>query len=284
MDEIISRRSKKFKLPDKKSVYYEKLKALENLNIGNQVCMRNGKPMRERFYICPKLTKKALPSVTTVMGKQPVDDGLKDWKMQVGEQNARKIFRNSGVVGGIVHEKIEEALINKPVILSGQGIKKQLQFLKPFDVDRMYLIHGLFMGMQRFFDHINQIFAIESKLIDDDLGIGGRCDVIAEYKGVVSVIDWKTKRSKRKKEWIGKEICQAHTYGHMFEKLTGIKTSQVVILCSNYDMTTDEFIDTNRVDNIRLMQEYVEVARKSHPHLFEQSFTNKGLIIDKEKI
>ena len=56
-----------------------------------------------------------------------------------------------------------------------------------------------------------------------------RDDMIAEYDGVVSVIDFKTSNSEKKEEWIENYFIQGTAYAKMFTERTGIPCSQLVI-------------------------------------------------------
>ena len=53
--------------------------------------------------------------------------------------------------------------------------------------------------------------------------------MIAEYDGVVSVIDFKTSNSEKKEEWIENYFIQGTAYAKMFTERTGIPCSQLVI-------------------------------------------------------
>jgi genome maintenance exonuclease 1 len=55
-------------------------------------------------------------------------------------------------------------------------------------------------------------------------------DCIAEYKGVLSVIDFKTSVRLKKKENIGGYFMQGAAYATMFNEMTNLNIEQVVIL------------------------------------------------------
>ena len=74
------------------------------------------------------------------------------------------------------------------------------------------------------------------------LETAGTCDCIAEYKGELSIIDFKTSRKKKKDEWITDYYLQGTAYALMFEEMTGIKINQVVILISGEDGSVGEYI------------------------------------------
>ena len=61
-------------------------------------------------------------------------------------------------------------------------------------------------------------------------GVAGRTDLIAEFDGVLSVIDYKTSNRIKKKEWCESYFAQGAFYGVAYEELTKIPVSQVVII------------------------------------------------------
>ena len=60
--------------------------------------------------------------------------------------------------------------------------------------------------------------------------MAGRCDCIAEFDGVPSIIDFKTSRWPKKKEKITNYFAQASAYAIMFEERTGMAIPNTVIL------------------------------------------------------
>ena len=72
--------------------------------------------------------------------------------------------------------------------------------------------------------------------------VAGRVDCIAKYKGVLSIIDFKTSTKERSDAWNENYYIQGSAYAEMFTELTGIDVSQVVILVVTEDGTVQEFI------------------------------------------
>ena len=63
--------------------------------------------------------------------------------------------------------------------------------------------------------------------------LAGTSDCIATYDGELSIIDYKTKRSNQREEWMTDHFIQGTAYAQMFKELTGIQVKQVVILVSS---------------------------------------------------
>ncbi len=72
--------------------------------------------------------------------------------------------------------------------------------------------------------------------------LAGTSDCIANYDGELSIIDYKTKRSNQKEEWMTDHFIQGTAYSEMFKELTGIEIKQVVILVSSEKNSRMEFV------------------------------------------
>jgi genome maintenance exonuclease 1 len=62
------------------------------------------------------------------------------------------------------------------------------------------------------------------------LGVAGRVDCIAEWDGKLSVIDFKTSRKLKKKEYISNYFQQCAAYAVMWEERTGIPINKIVVV------------------------------------------------------
>ena len=91
-------------------------------------------------------------------------------------------------------------------------------------------------------ENISDIYAQECGLYSDKYRVGGRVDCIAKYKGILSIIDFKTSTKERSDAWNENYYIQGSAYAEMFSELTGIDISQVVILVVTEDGTVQEFI------------------------------------------
>jgi len=60
--------------------------------------------------------------------------------------------------------------------------------------------------------------------------MAGRVDVIAEFDGVLSVIDFKTSSKTKKREYVLDYFAQCTAYSMMYEELTGVPINQLVII------------------------------------------------------
>lgn len=167
----------------------------------------------QRFYITPSGAK--LPSVTTVLGhfKQKA---MIEWRNRVGHEEANKISYRASNRGTRFHNMMESYLRNEDHFLDGV----------------MPDMKQAFLDMRDTLDLIDNIRYIESPLYSEKLGVAGRTDVIAEFAGVPSIIDFKTSTREKKEEWIDNYLEQCTAYALMYEELVREPINQIVILIS----------------------------------------------------
>ena len=104
---------------------------------------------------------------------------------------------------------------------------------------------------------INSIYTLEGSLYSKQLGIAGTVDCIAEYDGELSIIDFKTSKKPKPRDWIEHYFVQAMAYGCMFYELTGISVKKLVIImaCENGECIVYEEYDKTKY--IKLLTEYI---------------------------
>lgn len=109
---------------------------------------------------------------------------------------------------------------------------------------------------------IDNIHFLEVALFSDQMETAGTCDCIAEYDGVLSIIDFKTSRKKKQKAWIQDYFLQATAYALMYKEMSGIEIKQGVILITGEDGSLDEQI-INIDDYTQPLKEKLEVYTNS---------------------
>jgi len=179
---------------------------------------------RKRFYVTPE--GGIYPSITTVLSVRS-KEGLAEWRKRVGEDVANYISRTAASRGTKVHQMCEDFLNNVEVTQDA----------------REFLPYCLFSQLKPVLTtNINNIYAQECGLWSDKYRVAGRVDCIAEYKGVPSIIDFKTSRSERNDDYNESYYIQASAYAEMFEERTGTPIEQIVILVVTEDGQVQEFI------------------------------------------
>ena len=179
----------------------------------------------KRFYVTPEGNK--YPSITTVLSDRN-KEGIVKWRESVGNDLANQVMRQAASRGTAVHTLIENYLNNEE--LSKQDV----------------LPVALFVTMKSELDNINNIRIQEGGLYSDKLGVAGRVDCIAEYKGKISVIDFKTSTKEKKEEWVENYFIQGSAYCEMYEERFLQPIEQVVILIVTEDGAVQTFIKDKR--------------------------------------
>ena len=177
------------------------------------------------------------PSVTTILShkSKPFIDA---WKKRIGEKEANRISSRAAKRGTSMHKLVEYHLLNE-TNLHEEGV----QSLDMLDKE-MYM-----NNMKPLLSDIDNIRALEATMYSDHLRLGGQADCIAEYKGRLSVIDFKTSNKKKTRSQCYNYFMQCSAYAIMFEERTGIPVDQSVILMTQQDdgpavftATRDEFV------------------------------------------
>ena len=88
----------------------------------------------------------------------------------------------------------------------------------------------IFTSLIPHLDKIDNIHALESPLYSHHLKVAGTVDCIAEYKGKLRIIDFKTSSKLKNRDWIHGYFMQTAAYAVMFEELTGIPVGRMLIL------------------------------------------------------
>ena len=165
-----------------------------------------------RKYETPDGSK--YPSMTTVLshlGK----DGLEAWRARVGDKEANKVGKQAANRGTTVHN-LMEAYINGEEISTRGMMPHHLKSLK---------------SMSKILDeNLEEVWAQEAALYSHHLGVAGRVDLVGVWKGVPAIIDFKTSRKVKKKEWIDSYFMQTAGYAICFEERTGLPIPNLVIL------------------------------------------------------
>ena len=154
----------------------------------------------------------SFPSVTTVLSILNEEE-IAAWRKRVGEEEANKISHKASSRGTSVHSIIEDYLNGKDTSEYLPHIKQSLENVRPILDEK-----------------IGSIYGIEVPLYSEYLGLAGRCDAVAEFDGVPSILDWKTSRYPKKKEKISHYFCQMAAYAIMFEERSGMPITNLVVV------------------------------------------------------
>ena len=172
----------------------------------------------------PKAVKAK--ETTTTLGVWKCRSCMKEWDMvpvikgkptcpncnaviDIGEEEANKITRKATSRGTDLHTLVEDYLHNR-----------NLSDVQPIS-------EHLFKIAKPALNRINNIYALEGSLYSQYLGVAGTVDCIAEFDGELSIIDFKTSKQPKPREWIDGYFVQCCAYACMLHELTGLSVKKL---------------------------------------------------------
>ena len=141
---------------------------------------------------------------------------LLEWKAKVGEDEAQRISVQAARRGTAIHNIAERYVLNEEQYYSPKEMPINIESFKP---------------IKKVLDEkVDNILGVELPLWSKALGVAGRTDLVAEYNGKTSIIDFKTSKRPKKAEWIENYFLQSTIYSMMFERMYSIAVPQIVII------------------------------------------------------
>ena len=200
-------------------------------------------PDGKRYYTTPDGVR--LPSVTTVIGAKKKEAIMK-WRQRVGEAEANRVSRKATSRGTNMHTICEDYLNNRIDYNSG-AMPDALE---------------MFKSIKPYLNKINNIHYQEQALWSVAIGMAGRVDCIAEYDGVLSVIDFKTSKKIKTKNDIQDYFAQCVAYACMYEELVGIGIDQIVIIMAVENEQPLVFIEKT-ADHLNTLLDYIKFYKEN---------------------
>jgi hypothetical protein len=196
-----------------------------------------------RYYTSPK--GKRLPSVTTVVGAMK-KQSIMEWRNRVGEEEANRVSKLATGRGNRVHDLAERYLKNE-----------KIDWMREMP-DAVEMFRTLIPHIHR----INNIHYIEQALWSESIGLAGRVDLIAEWDGVLSVIDFKTSKRIKQREDIQDYFAQCTAYSGMYEEQVGVPIEQLVIVMAVEHEEPLIFVEKTE-DHINTLIEHISFYRNN---------------------
>ena len=197
-----------------------------------------------RVYTTPEGNKYS--SVTTVLGELIKAD-IQTWREAIGEKEANKITGKASRRGTRLHSICESYIKNEDGYLEGQ----------------LPDVLAMFQSIEPILKRINNIHGVELGLYSDHLKLAGRTDLIAEFDGRLSVIDYKSSAKRKKYEHCYNYFAQCTAYAIMYEERTTIPIDQVVIIVAVESEEPQLFIE-KRDSWVHRIWEAQKMYRENH--------------------
>ena len=192
-----------------------------------------------RYYSVPDedelLKLVSITSITSHFNKEI----FVNWRKKVGNEEADRITKAATSRGTDMHTLTEHYLKNE-----------NLPTVQPIS-------DFLFKIAKGHLNKIDNIHALEGSLYSKELGIAGTVDCIAEYDGELAIIDFKTSKKPKPRNWVEHYFVQCMAYGCMLYELTGISVKKLVIImsCENGECVIYE--ERDKAKYIKLLQQYI---------------------------
>lgn len=198
----------------------------------------------KRYYTTPSGMR--LPSVTTVVGAMK-KQSIMEWRARVGEEEANRVSRLATGRGNRVHLLAEKHINNETI-----DYRKEM----PDAIEMFNSIKPLINKS------VNNIHYQECSLWSEKIGLAGRVDLIAEWDGVLSVIDFKTSKKVKNRKDIFDYFAQECAYALMYEELVGDSIAQLVTVMAVENDSPLIFIERTD-DHINTLSEHIQFYNKN---------------------
>jgi len=189
-----------------------------------------------RYYDTP--SGKKLVSITSVISHYNREIFV-NWRKRVGNEEANKVTKQSTSRGTDTHTLIEHYLKNED-LPTVQPLSDMLFKIAKADLSNIDNIHGL-----------------ETPLYSEYLGIAGTVDCIAEYNNELAIIDFKTSKKPKKREWIEGYFVQCAAYACMLYELTGLTVKKFVIIMTCENGECEVYEEYDKAKYIKLLTKYI---------------------------
>ena len=170
-----------------------------------------------------------VPSVTTVLSDTGDKTALINWRKRVGDAEANRVSKEAAGLGTKVHNALEKYVLEEEYDIKGNN---HISIMAKNMLDEM-IDKGL--------SQVNEIWGVEVALIAKGL-YAGTSDAVGMFNGVESIIDFKTAKKIKKREWIEDYFMQGCAYALAHNEMFESKIKKVVILMVDRESNFAEFI------------------------------------------
>lgn len=183
-----------------------------------------------RFYCLPDGSKVA--SVTTILDKTKSAESKKrlhEWRQKVGEEKAKQITTEAAGRGTRMHKWLETYF--KTGNLGQPGSNPYSK--QSYDMAQTVIDNAI--------KNVDQVYGIEASLYYPEL-YAGTTDCVANWKGNISILDFKQTNKPKKREWIEDYFLQLAAYALAHNKVYDTEINTGVILMCSADQNYQEFV------------------------------------------
>jgi len=170
-----------------------------------------------------------VPSVTTILSDTGDKTALIAWRKRVGDAEATRISTESAGLGTKVHNSLEKFILQEDYEIKGNN---HISIMAKKMVNEM-IAQGL--------SKVDELYGVEVGLIAQGL-YAGTSDAIGMHEGEEAIIDFKTAKKIKKREWIEDYFMQGCAYALAHNEMFGSEIKKVVILMVDREGNFAEFV------------------------------------------
>ena len=170
-----------------------------------------------------------VPSVTTVLSETGDKTALLNWRKRVGDAEANRISQEAAGLGTKVHNAIEKYVLNEEYEIKGNN---HISIMAKNMLEEM-----IDQGLSK----IDELWGVEVGLIAAGL-YAGTSDAIGIYEGEDAIIDFKTAKKIKKREWIEDYFMQGCAYALAHNEMFGSNIQTVAILMIDREGKYKDFV------------------------------------------
>jgi genome maintenance exonuclease 1 len=186
-----------------------------------------------------------LPSVTTVLDALKDKTAIFEWRKRVGNEEADRIMRLATGIGTQVHLHLEKYILEEARPGGTNLIHQMARELSEIVIEK-----GL--------SNIDEVWGTEVPLYYPEL-YAGTTDCVGVWNGKPAIIDFKTTRKPKKREWIDDYFLQGAAYAEAHNKIYGTDINTIVIMMIGWDAEADNM--GNYQEFVVESEEYERYAR-----------------------
>jgi hypothetical protein len=174
------------------------------------------------------------PSVTTFLSAVLDKSGLDEWRKRVGDEEADRATNRGARRGTALHLACEKYVLNEP-----------LPKMMPSTV-------VLFNQVKPKLDaKLDVVLGVEIPLMSPKLRLGGRCDLVCEFDGKKTILDFKTTNWWKDRDMLYGYFIQETVYSLMLLEMYGVDAPWLVTISAGDSEPEAQVITEHRDTWIR---------------------------------
>lgn len=203
----------------------------------NYVPLKRIETKEGRRYVKDGDVVAPVPSVTSILSDTGDKTALIEWRKRVGDEEANRISRESAGLGTKVHDALEKYVLGAEWDTFGTNMISVLAK----SMTEVMINKGM--------NNITEVWGLEVGLMADGL-YAGTSDCIGKHQDVEAIIDYKTAKKIKKKEWIEDYFLQSCAYALAHNETYGTNIRRAAILMVDRNLDFQEYvIEGNEFDD-----------------------------------